>query len=400
MESCLSNVDLCSQIALYLDAFDLLVLEIVSAVWRIPVERAFQFLRRSDPYHHMTYKHRNDYFSDKKMTCVVAANRRHGSNLLLIGGSFGSLHTCTVVLAETVDRVEGEALVGASLSTGSSAAVTSVNGEVLLIGGWDEETEVVLESVQSLNLREDVKWHDKGSLNRPLCFSAATTTTHGDIIVMGGGNSPYRGADVYANCFISKANDLGVQIWGDHILPSMLSKRCGHSAVTLLDDSVMVLGGYSGGFDYLNTVELLDARLDRWIALPSMSLHRSGMAAVLGPGGAVYVTGGSSDGVWAHKLCERYDPREGKKFYPVAEMNLPRGYTAGCIGSKDCFYVSSGCHDLRFQEGVECLDFRMNNWTLLKTASDSSGNGEEEDEEGDMMSEYLQRACHQMMYLL
>lgn len=92
------------------------------------------------------------------------------------------------------------------------------------------------------------------------------------------------------------------------LIPPMRQRRCGHSAVGLFDGSVMVVGGYEGGVDYLATAELLDPSLSRWISLPPMNSPRSGMAASIGPGGAVYVVGGSPDGSGGHRSMERSLP--------------------------------------------------------------------------------------------
>jgi hypothetical protein len=86
------------------------------------------------------------------------------------------------------------------------------------------------------------------------------------------------------------------------------------------------------------------------------------MAAVLGPDGAVYVAGGSPDGTIGHKGLERYDLREGK-WTPLREMQSGRGYTAGCVGASDRFYVSGGLHNHKFQSGMEAYDFRTGLWT-------------------------------------
>lgn len=85
----------------------------------------------------------------------------------------------------------------------------------------------------------------------------------------------------------------------------MLQRRCGHAALTLFDGSVVTLGGYGGGSDYLRSVELLDPAMLRWISLPPMTVARSGPAAAVGPGGAIYVAGGSPDGSIGHKSLER-----------------------------------------------------------------------------------------------
>jgi hypothetical protein len=86
------------------------------------------------------------------------------------------------------------------------------------------------------------------------------------------------------------------------------------------------------------------------------------MAAVLGPDGAVYVTGGSPDGTIGHKGLERYDLREGK-WTPLREMQCGRGYISGCVTSSDRFFVSGGLHNHKFQSGIEAYDFRTGLWT-------------------------------------
>jgi hypothetical protein len=123
------------------------------------------------------------------------------------------------------------------------------------------------------------------------------------------------------------------------------------------------------------------------------------MAAVLGPLGSVYVAGGSTDGTVSHKSCERFDPREGKRWHGLTSMRRARGYTAGCVGSRDAFFVSGGCNEHRFIGGVEVYDFRADKWTELASSVTSDDNADE-DEEVDVFAEYLQRVCHQMIYIM
>jgi hypothetical protein len=49
-------------------------------------------------------------------------------------------------------------------------------------------------------------------------------------------------------------------------------------------------------------------------------------------------------------------------------MTLPRGYTAGCVGVNSQFFVSGGMHDMTFQQGMECYDFRKGTWKLVLPA--------------------------------
>ena len=167
-----------------------------------------------------------------------------------------------------------------------------------------------------------MSWVYHSRIPRPCCFSAATTTINGDVILTGslhpfvslkcyktycyyggGGSTPYRGSEVYNDCyFLSRDHS---RFWMTGVVPPLVQKRCGHSCLTLLDGSVVVLGGYAGDFDYLPSIERLDFSTSQWLPLPPMSVPRSGPAAVIGPGGAIYVAGGSPDGRVGHKSLER-----------------------------------------------------------------------------------------------
>ena len=220
----------------------------------------------------------------------------------------------------------------------------------------------------SHNFENDNKWSQVETLPRPLCFPAAERNVQGDIFLFGGTNSPFRGGTSYADCLIRKA---AVEEWEDAVVPPMAVPRGGHCAITTLNDSIVVAGGYAGGTDYLSSVEILDRQLDRWARLPEMSVPRSGFAGVLGPDGAIYVAGGSSNGSNGHKSLERYDLREGK-WSRLADMHCGRGYATGCVSTWESFLVCGGIDESKFQEGIEVYDFRAGIWDnnrLQKKAS-------------------------------
>jgi len=151
-----------------------------------------------------------------------------------------------------------------------------------------EDASVATDAVYELDL-STAGWIKRSSIRGARCYSAAQCNVQGDIVLLGGGSSPFRKADVYSDCLI---RPFYRDEWLDNVIPPMSQVRCGHAAVTLLSDQVLVAGGYSGGFDYLCSAEMLDRNLDRWVALPPMHLSRSGMAAVLSPFGSVYIAGG------------------------------------------------------------------------------------------------------------
>ena len=439
---CLANFDLCQRIASFVDFEDLCSLELVNRSWRTVSVYQFAIARELTQYKYLAFRQRSDYDSDKKICFKIDRNRAAalsnataenksaptqeiilsvpmeenptGDNvattvgtdtstdnstgidkltggLLVIGGSFGGLHNETCWVQDHRKRLAGRLPLQQErdlpVRLGSMAATTDAAGHALVLGGWDDVHEQVLSCIYALDMRFIQQgWVQQPSLPSPRCFAAAERTVRGDIVLLGGGSSPYRGAQVFNDCLLRRVTTADedssnedynylrstaekMDIWWDLSIPAMNFQRCGHSAVTLFDDSVFVVGGYAGGSDYLSSAEQLDRNLERWVTLPSMSVPRSGMAAVLGPNGSVYVAGGSPDGSQGHRSVERYDPREGK-WTPLAPMHYGRGYTSGCVGSSETFFVSGGC-DGHFQGGVECYDFRLDKWRVLQLPSRS-----------------------------
>lgn len=399
-QTCLTNADLCQRIAAFADCQDLLVLELVSRQWQSIVQIHFREVRNSREFKYIGFKDHDLYNTNKKMCCRISNQRRRGSSrVCVVGGSFGSLFTNCCMIEDRTDKLQGKRFpsLDIPIKLGSTASTYDSSGNILLVGGWDDMEEVILDTVYHLDVHGRNGWTKQNPINQPRCFGAAERTIQGDVLFFAGGSSPYRGADCYTDCYIRKRHTAH---WSENILPPMQHTRCGHSAVTLFNDSILVAGGYAGGMDYLSSVELLDASLDRWINLPPMSVPRSGMAAVLGPGGEVYIAGGSPDGSTGHKSLERFDLREGK-WQTLASMHHGRGYTAGCISTWDAFLVSGGTDDLKFQGGMESYDFRSGVWRLLDASdddpdsvgspplllSDSEESNDEDDHQSDTWSE-------------
>lgn len=363
----MTNSDLCQRIVAFADSRDLLVLEVLSRQWQIVVRNQFRVMRNGQEFKYISFKEHDLYDSDKRMCCRISNQRTRGSSrVCVVGGSFGSLYTNNCMIEDRTDKLQGRLhpRLDIPIKLGSTASTYDSSGNILMIGGWDDLDEVILDTVYHLDVHSPSRWIKQDPINHPRCFGAAERTIQGDVLFFAGGSSPYRGADCYTDCYIRKRHTTK---WTENIVPSLQHARCGHSAVTLFNGSILVTGGYAGGFDYLSSVELLDASLDRWTSLPAMSVPRSGMAAVLGPGGEVYVAGGSPDGTLGHKSVERYDPREGK-WQALESMHLGRGYTAGCVSTWESFFVSGGTHNMKFQGGMECYDFRSGHWRLLKEA--------------------------------
>jgi hypothetical protein len=194
------------------------------------------------------------------------------------------------------------------------------------------------------------------------CFSSVAFAPTGELLLVSGGESPYRGARVYKHCFLFNPD---TESWRVNVVPDLLSARCGQFSLSLYDQNkVVVGGGYGGGMTYYDSAEMLDFGSQRWIALPSMKYRRSCPAAVVGPYGAVYVAGGSENGEIGQRSLERFDPREGK-WAELPGMFMPRGYTHGAVGASMRFYVMGGQHAAKLQGCLETFDFRQNKWSIV-----------------------------------
>eukprot|EP01035_Chromulina_nebulosa_P023663 gene23663-30685_t len=372
-----SNFDICHEIASYCNSLDLLTFEIINSICFKAGQLVFTEFRIRTYFKYLIYRNRTDFNSDKRICSRLHNNQRHQSGGIIVFGGTNEdclliKESCQAYDSATI-HIEGRKLGNATTSIpfhlSSLTSTSDSAGNILAIGGWNESNSSVNDAVFSLDTHysySDMVWENHSRVLPQCCFSAATTTMYGDVILTGGGDSPYRGSAVFRDCFLWRGSGDGIHRgWeGGGVVPSMLQCRCGHAALTLFDSSVVALGGYGGGSDYLRSVELLDPFLSRWIPLPPMAVSRSGPAAVIGPGGAIYVAGGSPDGRVGHKSLERYDCREGK-WESLADMHYGRGYTSGCVGASGNFFVIGGSHAATCPPGMECYDFIAQKWRIF-----------------------------------
>ena len=396
---CLSHVDICCLIVDNLDVGDRLAVMVVAQVWRQVVNMRWN----SSPITYLNYKSRS-VDSGALKTRIVRTHHNETSyraRILIIGNAFDVRpkdNLCLDIMADEVNSLSTRSSFTYALPTrvsyplgGAFASTVDKEGDLLLFGGWvDAVDDLSWESYrgrtsQRLQLEEytnSALWTSLPSISFQRCFAAATSSLLGDIFLLGGSDSPFRGATVYSDAIVFRSSDESFET--PLSCPSMLERRAGHSAVTLFDDSVVVLGGYAGGADYLCTVEQLDPAAQRWLPLPDMAVPRSGFACIVGEGGAIYVAGGSPDGSFGHKSLERLDLRVGR-WEALPSMHYRRGYTAGCIGNRGCLYISGGISGNTRQSSLEIFDPRRNSWESVACVN---GN------------ENLARAAHVMHFVM
>lgn len=358
---CLHNADLALVIAVYLDSIDLLKLQQVSHFWESIVVRAFDVVVESEGYKYLAFKESKKFVTNKEKCSHIAYNRiKKQGGFLLFDSSFGSYALGSHFIVDGIDDVVEPQITEkpeVESGIGATAVVMDHQRKLYMIGGWMENHNRALSTVFHIDADDlEDEWELHSNINEPRCFSSASSTIQGDLLLLGGGNSPFQGATVHRSClFKSSTSDT----WDANVVQDMLSPRCGHSSVTLFDNKILTMGGYGGGRLYYTSSEMWDWEKQCWYALPNMHHARSGMACVLGPSGSIYVTGGSYDGTHGNTSLERFDPREGKWEILPAALNLPRGYISGAIGSQMKFYVSGGLHQGKLQSGLEYYDFRM-----------------------------------------
>jgi hypothetical protein len=133
--------------------------------------------------------------------------------------------------------------------------------------------------------------------------------------------------------------------------------------VQTFNENIVVLGGYKGGNDYLNSVEIFDKYTGIWTMLPNMNDNRSGLGSCISPDGSIYVYGGSPDGEQGLSSFERLDIRE-KKWFQLPTDSQNRGYTSMTIRANSQICVSGGLINLSKKNNVSIstYDIRAGKW--------------------------------------
>lgn len=331
---------------------------------------AFAVLRRLDPAiweplaSRVAWRIRRRQDEGWEALVSRAATAAAGPQLIAVGGS--NWMADDEVLPAGVERavelfdVASETWSAApELSCPRDAACVASDGTtVYVVGGFDDEEEEAIDSVEALRGGD-------GALNRRLggepgearggvfhelpaarlvagrCFAAAACDASGALWVAGGGDGMHRGAACLRSVVRWKEGS-GAEGGRWAAAGTMRRPRCGLALASDARSSLLYLcGGYSGGSEYEATVETYDMASGGQTMLPEMAHRRSGVGAGVGPDGALYVVGGSSDGSGMLASCERFDPREGA-WRALPDLLTPRGYLGASFGLNGLLYAIGG----------------------------------------------------------
>lgn len=374
---CLANSDLCRHIASFCNCPDLQRLELVSKLWQGAVLFQFHEMRYNSRDSYLIFKNCHRFDSDKVVCCRLYSHRtKYTGRIFLLGGAMNANNKTTYMMHDRLGL--DMTLVGGNEKYKDTphdvvchAGVTCRTGKYLLIGGWRDLKNTAVDTVIGFDLYPShLRIDDYPKLPQARCFGAADCTLSGDIVHAGGATTPYAVTNAFSDVSLFRMDK---REWLTGVVPNMRQVRGGHRAVTLLNGSILIAGGYEGNASFLNSAELLDAHLDRWTSLPPMHDARSGAGSILGPGGAMYMVGGTNDSFNGLRSLERYDPRVGK-WERLSGMKVPRSFVAACPSVHDGFYVMGGMHQSVFRAGMEYYDFRTGKWRFVIGGEDVHSN--------------------------
>lgn len=143
----------------------------------------------------------------------------------------------------------------------------------------------------------------------------ATTLPDGRVLVLGGFTTEADAAKS-AESYDPRTGHFGA-------LPRMIGVRHSHSATLLPNGMVLIVGGYGAGNTTLSSAELFDPQSNSFVSTGSMRAPRAGHVAVLLANGKVLIAGGIGPEWSFLSSAELYDPATGA-FSSTGAMSVPR----------------------------------------------------------------------------
>ena len=191
-------------------------------------------------------------------------------------------------------------VVGPLVSARSELAATLLaDGSVLITGGTDESTVEIFSPNTG-------GFAGSASMSTDRHGLAAARLSDGRVLVTGGWGGPRGGVKRFDSAELYDPATKSFSITG-----SMKTARSAHTATTLKDGRVLIVGGL-GEYpnDGLASAELYDPKTGLFAETGSMTVARQNHTAVRLPDGRVLIVGGEA-GVIATTLIEVYDPEAG-----------------------------------------------------------------------------------------
>ncbi|MBC7843919.1 MAG: Ig-like domain-containing protein [Gemmatimonadaceae bacterium] len=222
----------------------------------------------------------------------------------VVGPPFSSIRTC-----ELYDPTTGTWRAVGSLATGRSnhIAVRLPSGKVLVTGGYSSETGTRLASAELYDPVTE-SWSATGGMTEARDIPSAAILADGRVLIVGGSGS---GSNLHA---LSSAElyDPASGTWSP-VMP-MAVPRSGHTATTLSNGKVVVVGGATGTYAAPTlhaTSEVFDPVTGTWTTSGSVTIARGFHRAVALPNARLFITGGSDFVSTVFPSSDLYDASAG-----------------------------------------------------------------------------------------
>ena len=217
-------------------------------------------------------------------------------------------------------------------SRGGQTLTTLADGTVLVVGGSGgslspRQPIETLAKVDRYDPSTDT-WSALAPLAQGRYGHSATSLADGRVLVVGGAVSKTVNSENVGSEALGSA-ELYNPVTNTWQAVAPLSRaRSGHTATLLLDGSVLIIGG--GGRTEPVTAERYNPQTNTWTSAATLGTYRSGFAATLLLGGDVLVTGGLGTDSVPLATAMRYE-WQSNRWQPFAALSTPRAFHSALL---------------------------------------------------------------------
>jgi hypothetical protein len=256
------------------------------------------------------------------------------SGLVFIAGGFNGAYLNS---AETYNPSTGKFTITTSSMTTTRynfGATLLSNGTVLLSGGYNG---AFLNAAEVYDPLSNSFTATTGAMNDSREGHTSTLLPDGKVLIVGGCNNT--GSEAACNNFMSSAELYDPSAKTFASTGGMTTPRMNHTATSLPDGRVLIIGG-TNGTSPLASAEIYDPATGTFTKTGSMGVARTGLTATTLRDGKILITGGHGNQFFAS--AEKYDPATGVFTTLSSPMASPRLYHSATLLTDGKVFFAGG----------------------------------------------------------